>query len=242
MVRIRLRKVGLKNQPSYRIVAADKESPRDGRFLENLGHYNPRTEPATVKVDEARLFHWLNHGAQPSDSVRKILTPIGTWDRWERFKAGEDLETLLEEANASIPDVDPRTRRDDLAVQRRPKKAEKKEKPPAEKEPAAKAEPAETEPAETEPAETEPVSEETPEEESAPTEAVAEATEPEAAEEAEDAEEETEEPAAELEDATSEETPEAGIEEAEEETAEEAPEGAEEETSEEGDEEEEKKD
>jgi small subunit ribosomal protein S16 len=241
MVRIRLRKVGLKNQPSYRIVAADKESPRDGRFLENLGHYNPRTEPATVKVDEARLFHWLNHGAQPSDSVRKILTPIGTWDRWERFKAGEDLETLLEEANASIPDVDPRTRRDDLAVQRRPKKAEKKEKPPAEKEPAAKAEPAETEPAETEPAETEPVSEETPEEESAPTEAVAEATEPEAAEEAEDAEEETEEPAAELEDATSEETPEAGIEEAEEETAEEAPEGAEEETSEEGDEEEEKK-
>jgi small subunit ribosomal protein S16 len=247
MVRIRLRKVGLKNQPSYRIVAADKESPRDGRFLENLGHYNPRTEPATVKVDEARLFHWLNHGAQPSDSVRKILTPIGTWDRWERFKAGEDLETLLEEANASIPDVDPRTRRDDLAVQRRPKKAEKKEKPPAEKEPAAKAEPSETEPAETEPAETElaetePVSEETPEEESAPTEAVAEATEPEAAEEAEDAEEETEEPAAELEDATSEETPEAGIEEAEEETAEEAPEGAEEETSEEGDEEEEKKD
>jgi small subunit ribosomal protein S16 len=242
MVRIRLRKVGLKNQPSYRIVAADKESPRDGRFLENLGHYNPRTEPATVKVDEARLFHWLNHGAQPSDSVRKILTPIGTWDRWERFKAGEDLETLLEEANASIPDVDPRTRRDDLAVQRRPKKAEKKEKPPAEKEPAAKAEPAETEPAETEPAETELVSEETPEEESAPTEAVAEATEPEAAEEAEDAEEETEEPAAELEDATSEETPEAGIEEAEEETAEEAPEGAEEETSEEGDEEEEKKD
>jgi small subunit ribosomal protein S16 len=238
MVRIRLRKVGLKNQPSYRIVAADKESPRDGRFLENLGHYNPRTEPATVKIDEARLFHWLNHGAQPSDSVRKILTPLGTWDRWERFKAGEDLETLLEEANASIPDVDPRTRRDDLAVQGRPKKAGKKGKPPAEKEPTAKAKAAEEEPAEKEPAEEEPTAEETPEEESAPAEAVAEAPEPEAAVEAEESEEETEEPTSESEDTTSEETPEADLEEAEEEIPEEAPEEAEEETSEEGDEEE----
>ena len=239
MVRIRLRKVGLKNQPSYRIVAADKESPRDGRFLENLGHYNPRTEPATVKVDEARLFHWLKHGAQPSDSVRKILTPLGTWDRWDRFKAGEDLETLLEEAEASTPVVDPRTRRDDLAVEQRPKKAKKKGKQPAEKEPAAKAEPAEEEPAEEvpaekEPAEEEPIEEETAEEESAPTEAVAEATEP----EAEDTEDETEEPAAELEEATSEETPEEGTEEAEEETKEEASEEDEDETSDEGDEEE----
>jgi small subunit ribosomal protein S16 len=129
MVRIRLRRVGSKNQPSYRIVAAEKESPRDGRFLENLGHYNPRTEPSTIVVDEARLFHWLQHGAQPSDAVLKILKSLGTWDRWERFKGGEDLDTLLEEAKESQIEVDPRTRRDDLFGERRAKKAAaKKEK------------------------------------------------------------------------------------------------------------------
>lgn len=114
MVRIRLRRVGARHQPSYRIVAADKESPRDGRFLEILGHYNPRTEPSTVEIDEARLFHWLKHGAQPSDAVVKILKPLGTLDRWERYKAGEPLETLIVEAKAVKPEVDPRTRRDDL--------------------------------------------------------------------------------------------------------------------------------
>jgi small subunit ribosomal protein S16 len=88
MVRIRLRRVGARHQPSYRIVAADRESPRDGRFLEVLGHYNPRTEPSTVQVDEARLFHWLKNGAQPSESVSKVLNTLGTWERWERYKAG----------------------------------------------------------------------------------------------------------------------------------------------------------
>jgi small subunit ribosomal protein S16 len=114
MVRIRFRRVGARNQASYRIVAADKESPRDGRFLEVLGSYNPRTEPSTIKVDEARLFHWMKHGAQPSDSVVQTLRGIGTWDRWERFKGGESLELLVEEGLAAIPSVDPRTRRDDL--------------------------------------------------------------------------------------------------------------------------------
>mgnify|MGYP006296246375 FL=1 len=65
MVRIRLRRVGARNQPSYRIVVADKESPRDGRFLEIIGHYNPRTEPSTIVVDEDRLYHWLGNGASP---------------------------------------------------------------------------------------------------------------------------------------------------------------------------------
>jgi len=133
MVKIRLRRVGSRNQASFRILAIDKESSRDGRFLEIIGHYNPRTEPASADVDEARLFHWLKHGALPSDSVRRVLTPLGTWDRWERFKAGEELDTLLEEAKASIIKVDPRTRRDDLMGQRRVKKTEAKEEPPAEK-------------------------------------------------------------------------------------------------------------
>jgi small subunit ribosomal protein S16 len=184
MVRIRLRKVGLKNQPSYRIVAADKESPRDGRFLENLGHYNPRTEPSTVQIDEARLFHWLSHGAQPSDSVKRILNPLGTWDRWERYKAGEDLDDLLKEAIANVPEVDPRTRRDDLSSQKRSKKSAKKAEVPAEE-----AKPVEVEPkAEEPPAEEESSPAETLEED-AEAKAVAEDAEPEAA-----VEEETEEP------------------------------------------------
>jgi len=66
MVKIRLRRVGLKNQPSYRIVAADKEKPRDGRFLEILGFYNPRTEPSTIEVKEERVYYWLSNGAQLS--------------------------------------------------------------------------------------------------------------------------------------------------------------------------------
>jgi len=101
MVRIRLRRVGLKAQPSYRIIAADKEAPRDGRFLEILGFYNPRTEPSTVDVKEDRIYDWMSKGAQPSDSVVQIFNSIGLLDRFKRFKAGEQLETLMAEAAAA---------------------------------------------------------------------------------------------------------------------------------------------
>lgn len=136
MVRIRLRKTGGRNQPSYRIVAADKQSPRDGRFLEILGHYNPRTEPATIDVKEDRLFHWLKNGADPSESVVRVLKSVGTWDRWERFKAGESLETLLEEAAAEFEErvVDPRTKRTDFTRSKPSKKAVAKAEAEAEEE------------------------------------------------------------------------------------------------------------
>lgn len=101
MVRIRLRRVGLKGQPSYRIIAADKEAPRDGRFLEILGFYNPRTEPSTITLKEDRVFHWMKNGALPTESVAKIFKTSGTQDRFERFKKGEALETLLAEAEAA---------------------------------------------------------------------------------------------------------------------------------------------
>lgn len=101
MVRIRLRRVGAKKQPSYRIVAADIEHPRDGRFLEILGFYNPRTEPETVELHEDRIYHWISHGAQPSKSVARIFKTCGLLERYERFKAGEALETLLEEAKSA---------------------------------------------------------------------------------------------------------------------------------------------
>lgn len=99
MVRIRLRRTGLRNQPSYRIVATEKESPRDGRFLEILGSYNPRTEPFTFVVAEDRVYHWLGNGAQPSDSVRQLFTTVGLLERYNKFKSGEKLEKVLEEAN-----------------------------------------------------------------------------------------------------------------------------------------------
>jgi small subunit ribosomal protein S16 len=98
MVRLRLRKVGSKAQQSFRIVAAEREHPRDGRFLENLGNYNPRTEPATIVIDEARVYHWLKNGAQPSESVAQLFKVTGTLDRFARFKAGEAVETLTAEA------------------------------------------------------------------------------------------------------------------------------------------------
>ena len=109
MVRIRLRRVGSRHQPSYRIVVADEESPRDGRFLEIVGHYNPRTVPASIDVEEARIFYWLGQGAQPSESARRVLTSSGSWARWERRKSGESLESLLAEAKASAVPADPRT-------------------------------------------------------------------------------------------------------------------------------------
>ncbi len=150
MVRIRFRRVGARNQPSYRIVAADKESPRDGRFLEVLGSYNPRTNPSTIRVDEARLFHWMSNGAQPSDSVVQTLQTGGTWERWERFKGGESLETLIQEAEAAFPEVDPRTRRDDQIGQRSKKRRRHPDAEPAAEEPKAEAEAEATEPAEAE--------------------------------------------------------------------------------------------
>lgn len=101
MVRIRLRRIGLKAQPSYRIVVADKESPRDGRFLEILGAYNPRTVPATISVQEDRVYEWMSKGAQPSESVAKLFHTVGLDDRFERFKKGEAVDVLLAEAAAA---------------------------------------------------------------------------------------------------------------------------------------------
>jgi len=113
MVRIRLRRTGLKGQPSYRIIAAEKESPRDGRFIEILGFYNPRTDPSTVEVKEERIYEWFNNGAQPSESVTQLFKSIGLMDRYERLKKGEAVETLLAEAKAAAEArvVSPKTNR-----------------------------------------------------------------------------------------------------------------------------------
>jgi small subunit ribosomal protein S16 len=101
MVRIRLRRVGLKKQPSYRIVVADRESPRDGRYIEIIGFYNPRTEPITMEIQEDRALYWLSVGAQASEPVARILEKLGTTGRLERLRKGEAIETLVAEAEAA---------------------------------------------------------------------------------------------------------------------------------------------
>ncbi len=133
MVRLRLRRVGRKKQPSYRLVAADRESPRDGKFLEMVGFYNPRTEPSTITLKEDRVFHWLSVGAQPSDAVESLFRQMGTRDRYDRFKAGEEIEKLLEEYKVveETRNVSPKTR-----MEGTPKKV-RKSKPPLQRKPAA---------------------------------------------------------------------------------------------------------
>ncbi len=114
MVRIRLRRVGLKKQPSYRIVVADRESPRDGRYIEIIGFYNPRTEPITMDIKEDRALYWLSVGAQPSEPVARILDKLGTKARFERLRKGEPMEALVAEAaaqKAARPPQNPKTRR-----------------------------------------------------------------------------------------------------------------------------------
>lgn len=86
-VKLRLRRTGSKKRPFYRIVAADARSPRDGRFIENIGYYNPLTTPADVKVNEELALKWLREGAQPSDTVRNIFSKQGIMTRFHEEKA-----------------------------------------------------------------------------------------------------------------------------------------------------------
>jgi small subunit ribosomal protein S16 len=72
-VRVRLTRVGSKKNPIWRVVVADQRSPRDGRFIETIGHYNPQTEPSTIRIDQERLQHWLDRGAQPTGSVKQLV-------------------------------------------------------------------------------------------------------------------------------------------------------------------------
>ncbi len=76
MLRIRLRRTGARNQPSYRIVVADSRKPRDGAFVDHLGHYNPRTDPPEVVIDEERAREWISKGAQPSEAVQRMLNNL----------------------------------------------------------------------------------------------------------------------------------------------------------------------
>ena len=79
-VKLRLMRMGKKKQPTYRIVAADARSPRDGRFIEIVGTYDPRHDPSVIEVNNDRAVHWLRHGAQPTERVQKLLSISGAWE------------------------------------------------------------------------------------------------------------------------------------------------------------------
>jgi small subunit ribosomal protein S16 len=123
MVKIRLRRVGAKKKPSYRVVVADSRAPRDGAFISIIGHYNPLTDPETIVINEEKARHWLEQGAQPTDTVARLLAKAGIIEkseaRKEKIEAGiaakpkasrkkaktgvtEKSETSKEEPEASI--------------------------------------------------------------------------------------------------------------------------------------------
>jgi small subunit ribosomal protein S16 len=81
MVKIRLRRMGRRNRPAYRVVVTESRSPRDGKSIAIIGHYDPLTDPATISIDEEKALKWLRHGAQPTDTVRSLLTKVGIMDK-----------------------------------------------------------------------------------------------------------------------------------------------------------------
>jgi small subunit ribosomal protein S16 len=98
MVKIRLRRTGAKKQPHYRVVVTDSRSPRDGKFIEIIGHYNPRTEPPEVEIDAERALYWLSVGAQPSEAVKRMLDKMGIMAQVPAVRKGEkSLDEILEE-------------------------------------------------------------------------------------------------------------------------------------------------
>jgi small subunit ribosomal protein S16 len=98
-VRIRLRRIGKKKQPQYRLVVAEALGPRDGRFIETIGNYNPRRDPPAITVDEERALAWLRQGAQPTDTVRQVLVKAGVWSKF----TGEEAPPPRAPAPAPAP-------------------------------------------------------------------------------------------------------------------------------------------
>ena len=86
MLKIRLRRVGAKKKPSYRLVAADARAPRDGAFVDIIGHYDPLTDPETVVINEEKALHWLRHGAQPTDTAARLLNKAGVMEKFKLVK------------------------------------------------------------------------------------------------------------------------------------------------------------
>ena len=86
MVKIRLRRTGAKKKPSYRVVVADSRSPRDGAFINIIGHYDPLTDPETIVINEEEALAWLRQGAQPTATAARLLSKVGIMDKFKKIK------------------------------------------------------------------------------------------------------------------------------------------------------------
>ena len=146
-VKIRLKRMGSKKRPFYRIVATDSRMPRDGRFIETLGYYDPMRSPAIVNIKEELVFKWMERGAQPSDNTERILRNAGVLKKWSLLKQGvsrEDLETKYEELKANeTPPMD-RAERERKSAAKAEAKAAVQDETTAEAPGAATAAPAES--------------------------------------------------------------------------------------------------
>lgn len=140
-VKIRLRRMGAKKRPIYRLVAIDSRRAREGRFIDHLGHYNPLEKPATVTIDEVKVFRWLRDGAEPSDTVKSLFAHIGLNEKWELVRQGKDASGV--EIKTFITERQKKRKKTKAAVT-----AEAEEEPKAEA--ATEAAPAEEAPAATE--------------------------------------------------------------------------------------------
>jgi len=100
-VRIRLKRLGAKKRPFYRVVVADQRSPRDGRFIENIGKYHPLEDPSLIEIDADRALYWLREGAQPSNTVRVLMTKVGIWETFTAEKAAAKKDTKAKASTAS---------------------------------------------------------------------------------------------------------------------------------------------
>ncbi|MBI3587082.1 MAG: 30S ribosomal protein S16 [Ignavibacteriales bacterium] len=136
MVKLRLRRAGKKKYPIYKIVAADMRSPRDGKYIEAVGQYNPNINPISLSIKEERVFHWLRKGAQPTDTVRTLLRRNGLWLKWTLQRRGTDeakAQSIIErwqmqQAEKSKREADKKVRR---AVKKKAVKAKPVETAPA---------------------------------------------------------------------------------------------------------------
>jgi len=101
--RIRLRRMGANKRPFYRVVVADQRSPRDGRFIENIGKYHPLEDPSLIEIDPERALHWLRVGAQPSDQVRNLMVKVGIWDTFVSERPSAAGQVRVRDAKSDEP-------------------------------------------------------------------------------------------------------------------------------------------
>ena len=141
-VKIRLRRMGTRGKPFYRVVVADSRSPRDGRFIDMLGYYDPRTDPPTIKIDKEKALLWLSRGAQPTDTAEALLkkeslfqkVPTTKERKPEELPAEAEVATIVEEPESEPEPAKPRRSRGSggaAATRRRRTKAEKEAEAPA---------------------------------------------------------------------------------------------------------------